>query len=253
MRAVSIVLLSLVAVTIANALAALFYPPYKATLRDLRSNAFPEFSHSVGENAAEPAPNPSLPNDADSRAGDAELAASIDRMTAGIDALVATNGTGNLRPPTFSSSGVSVPLAPALPAPAPASTGASTEPENPLPGILLARLMPSVFPKKIENAGIFDIHIFRGIGYTTYADEKSKARFYAFSESYGVMLTNLKLVSAVYAIKETDTFFGSTFFLNSTNKKDSMVRFVVELEGKAVGIEVPKAAYPKFKKLLLQN
>lgn len=113
--------------------------------------------------------------------------------------------------------------------------------------------MPDVFPKKVENKGIFDIHIFRGIEYSTYADEKSKAKFYAFSESYGVMLSNLKLVSPVYGIRETDTFFSETFFLNPTNKKDTNVRFVTELEGKAVGVEVSKAAYPKLKKLLLQQ
>lgn len=243
MRAVSLFLLSLVAVTTVGALATAFYPPYKTALRDLRTKAFPEFSHVEG--GAVKSPNSALP-----RPGDAELAASIDRMAAGIDALVATSGTG-----TVSASGYSVASASGITASGaqvPAQT-AQAEQEYPLPGILLARLMPEVFPKKVENKGIFDIHIFRGIGYSTYADEKSKAKFYAFSESYGVMLSNLKLVSPVYGIKETDTFFSSTFFLNSTNKKDSNIRFVTELEGKAVGVEIPKAAYSKLKKLLLQQ
>lgn len=227
MRAVSIFLLTLVAVTIANALAAAFYPPYKSALRDLRSKAFPEFSH-VADGDVPKSASPTV------RPGDVELAASIDRMAAGIDALVATTGTGVL--PSVSASGS------ALTATGASSTGSvvppaappPVEPEYPLPGILLARLMPDVFPKKVENKGIFDIHIFRGIGYSTYADEKSKAKFYAFSESYGVMLSNLKLVSPVYGIRETDTFFSETFFLNPTNKKDTTVRFVFQLEGKAV-------------------
>lgn len=250
MRAVSIFLLTLVAVTIANALAASFYPPYKSALRDLRSKAFPEFSH-VADSSVPDSATPAA------RPGDIELAASIDRMAAGIDALVATSGTGSL--PSVAGSGsatastgtIASGSASGSAAPAPAAIPA--EPEHPLPGMLLARLMPDVFPKKIENKGIFDIHIFRGIGYSTYADEKSKAKFYAFSESYGVMLSNLKLVSPVYGIRETDTFFSETFFLNPTNKKDTTVRFVFQLEGKAVGIEIPKAAYPKLKKLLLQQ
>lgn len=241
MRAVSILLLSLVAVSTVAALATAFYPPAKSTLRDLRSKAFPEFSHTENDSGKSAGSTSSI------RPGDAELAASIDRMAAGIDALVATTGTGTMSGATSTGSATSTG------AKNPQTPVGEPDPEYPLPGILLARLMPDVFPKKVENKGIFDIHIFRGIGYSTYADEKTKAKFYAFSESYGVMLNNLKLVSPVYGIKETDTFFGSTFFLNPTNKKDTAVRFVTELEGKAIGVEVPKAAYPKIKKLLLQQ
>lgn len=248
MRAVSIFLLTLVAVATVNALATAFYPPYKGALRDLRSKAFPEFSHVENAESTKTAPA------SGARPGDAELAASIDRMAAGIDALVATSGTGTV-PPVRTGTGTSGTgsAAPAASSGAVAPKPQEVEPEYPLPGILLARLMPDVFPKKVENKGIFDIHIFRGIGYSTYADEKTKAKFYAFSESYGVMLSNLKLVSPVYGIRETDTFFSETFFLNPTNKKDTTVRFVTELEGKAVGVEIPKAAYSKLKKLLLQQ
>ena len=223
MRAVSILLLILVALSTAGALTTALYPPAKSALRDLRTKAFPEFSH-VAE-ASKPASGLANPQDA-------ELVASIDRMAAGLDALVATTGTGGL-PKPVSSSGVTASTG-SVTGTGKAETAPAIEPEYPLPGVLLARLMPDVFPKKVENKGIFDIHIFRSIGYTTYADEKSKAKFYAFSESYGVMLTNLKLVSAAYGIKETDTFFSSTFFLNPTNTKDTTVRFVTELEGKAV-------------------
>ncbi len=244
MRAVSILLLILVAVSTGFALVTALHPPARDALRDLRSKAFPEFSHSVESEKSK--------NTGNLRPEDVELVASIDRMAAGLDALVAVTGSGSpIVTATPSASGSEN---------AGVSTGSVAvqahqpmpEPDYPLPGVLLARLMPDVFPKKIENKGIFDIHIFRSIGYTTYADEKSKAKFYAFSESYGVMLTNLKLVSPAYALKETDTFFSATFFLNSTNPKDTAVRFVTELEGKAVGIELPKEAYPKFKKLLLQ-
>ncbi|MFZ3233678.1 MAG: hypothetical protein WA194_09450 [Patescibacteria group bacterium] len=90
MRAVSIFLLTLVAVATVNALATAFYPPYKSALRDLRSKAFPEFSHVGDADASKPVPV------SGARPGDAELAASIDRMAAGIDALVATSGTGSV-------------------------------------------------------------------------------------------------------------------------------------------------------------
>jgi hypothetical protein len=133
------------------------------------------------------------------------------------------------------------------------SADAATPAEYPLSGILLARIMPDLFPKKVENRGIFDIYIFRGIEYSTYEDPKSKTKFYAFSESYGVMLSNLKLVPQAYEIRETDTFFDTSFFLNSTAKSDQKIRFVTELEGKAVGVETPKTYYPKLKKLLLQK
>lgn len=252
MRAVSIFLLSLAAVSTIGALATAFHPPYKNALRDLRAKAFPEFSHNE---AAVPS-DEKVPASALSRPGDVELATSIDRMAAGIDALVATAGSGGITVPVAPTASGAVTGTGTKPVPSPSlAMKPAQEPEEPypLPGVLLARLMPDVFPKKIENKGIFDIHIFRSIEYSTYADEKTKAKFYAFSESYGVMLTNLKLVSPVYGIHETDTFFSSTFFLNPTNKKDTTVRFVTELEGRAVGIEVPKAAYPKFKKLLLQQ
>ncbi len=67
------------------------------------------------------------------------------------------------------------------------------------------------------------------------------------------MLSNLKLVSSVYTINESDTFYDATFYLNATNKKDSTVRFVTSLEGRAIGLEVPKSLYPKIKKLLTKK
>jgi hypothetical protein len=121
---------------------------------------------------------------------------------------------------------------------------------HPLGIPLLAKLMPDVNTKIAESKGIFDIKIFSNIAYTTYRDEKNKVNIYAFAESYPVMLTNLKLASNVYAVKETDTFFEASFFLNSLNKKDSTIRFVTSIDGKAYGFELPKSFYPRIKKLL---
>ncbi len=163
MRAVSILLLILVALATGFALVTALHPPARDALRDLRSKAFPEFSHSAVSNKSEKTGN--------LRPEDVELVASIDRMAAGLDALVAVSGSGIQGVVVGAGTDSSFASGSAV-----VGTGSATapilavEPDYPLPGILLARLMPDVFPKKIENKGIFDIHIFRSIGYTTYAD-----------------------------------------------------------------------------------
>ncbi len=251
MRSVAVALLVLAVFFTGNAAVSALYPPYKAALRDFRSEVFGRSSVSDSASKSDPT--------------DAELAHSIERMTAGIDALVASGGpipvvlsgattasgtisagTGAVHAGTgaMGTGGIST-----LPAP----PSKEETPEYPLSGVLLARLMPDVFPKKVENRGIFDIYIFRGIEYSTYSDEKTKTKAYAFAQSYGVMLSNLKLVPQAYQLNETDTFFDATFFLNSTDKNDTTIRFVTELEGRAIGIETPKAFYPKLKKMLLQK
>jgi hypothetical protein len=255
MRSVAVALLVLAVFVTGNAAVSALYPPYKAAIRDFRSEIFGR---------------PSVPDSASkSDPTDAELAHSIERMTAGIDALVASSGP-ILLPPTLSGAttasgtlsagtgmmnvGTGTRVTGTLGTGTSAVPPPETEtPEYPLSGVLLARLMPDVFPKKIENRGIFDIYIFRGIEYSTYSDEKSKTKAYAFAQSYGVMLSNLKLVPQAYQLNETDTFFDATFFLNSTDKNDTTIRFVTELEGRAIGIETPKAFYPKLKKMLLQK
>ena len=113
--------------------------------------------------------------------------------------------------------------------------------------------MPDVFVKKAESKGIFDIKIYSNLDYTMYRDEKNKMNVYAFSDSYPVILANLKLASNVYSVKETDSFFEASFFLNSSNSKDTTVRFVTSLEGRAYGFEVPKTFYPRLKKLLINK
>ncbi len=73
---------------------------------------------------------------------------------------------------------------------------------------------------------------------------------YAFEQSYPVLLSQLKLVSNVYTIRETDTFFDASFFLNPTSKRDTTIRFVTSIGGKAYGFELPIAYYPRLKKIL---
>lgn len=244
MRAAAIILLALAVLVTGNFAVSAFYPPYRAYLKEARSNLL------ASDRTIAPATPPAT-------IGDAELAASIERMTAGIEAIVgsgaASTASGAVSVASVIHSGAVA--ASGATASGTASVPNATAPEYPLSGVLLARLMPEVFPKKIENKGIFNIYLFDEdhlLG-STYWDEKSKTKFFVFTESYHTMLTNLKLVPQAYKANETDTFFDSTFFLNSTNKKDASIRFVFELEGKAVGVETPKAYYPKMKKMLLQQ
>jgi len=126
------------------------------------------------------------------------------------------------------------------------------EPNIPLSGLFLAKIMPDIDLKKTENKGMFNIYLFNKIPFTTYVDEKKKIKVYAFDETYDTMLANLKLTSSVYKINETDQFFWYTFFLNPT-RKDSTIRFVTAMEGRAIGVEVPKSYYPTLKNILLKE
>lgn len=184
-----------------------------------------------------------------------KLSNTLDRLSYGIEALSGTGGmtqTGATAKPISSGIAASgsvtsqnavAPIVPVIP-PKPEPT------IYPLSVLLQAKMIPDVTPKIVENKGIFDIRIFTSLGYTTYRDDKNRVNIYAFSESYPVILTNLKLVSNVYTIKETDTFFEASFFLNPTNKRDTTIRFVTSIAGKAYGFEIPKIFYTRIKKLL---
>lgn len=122
----------------------------------------------------------------------------------------------------------------------------------PLSGVLLMKIMPDLSPKKIPNEGIFNIHVLGNVRFNTYYDAKKKVKFFAFAETYDVMLANMKLLDKLYTVNETSQFFGKTFFLNP-KKSDDFVRFVTFLEGRAVGVEVPKKFYNTLKTMLLKK
>ena len=177
-----------------------------------------------------------------------KLSDTLDRLSYGLEALSNTGGinsqTGAIVKSTtpLVTPGASPSVVPSIP----------IKPEPtiyPLSVLLQAKMIPDIIPKIVENKGIFDIRIFASLGYTTYRDEKNRVNIYAFAESYPVILTNLKLVSNVYTIKETDTFFEASFFLNPTNKRDTTIRFVTSIAGKTYGFEIPKIFYPRIKKL----
>lgn len=226
MRAIVAILLVLVLGVFANIGFAIFSPVYRAQIRSLTSNTATKIESSETTTVTPPSEVQ-------------KLSESIEKMAIGLDALALSGSTQT----TKVSTGVTVPVTPPIP----------EKKEYPISALMLTRLMPDVFLKKTENKGIFDIHIFSSLDYTTYIDEKAKVKIYVFAEPYSVMLSNLKLVSSVYAINESDTFFDATFYLNATNKKDTTIRFVTSLEGRAIGLEIPKSLYPKIKKLLTKK
>ena len=184
-----------------------------------------------------------------------QLTDSLDRIDKSISTLSSTTGNTPLRDPTIVVmtasgkvlSGATATIAP-MPTPAPV---VPVDQDIAVSGLFLARIMPEIALKKVENSGIFNIFIFDKIRYTTYQDEKKHLKVYAFDPGYDTILANLKLTSAVYTINETDQFFGYTFFLNNI-RKDDIIRFVTTLEGHAIGVEIPKRYYPALKKMLLK-
>jgi len=129
------------------------------------------------------------------------------------------------------------------------------EPDIPISWIFLAKIMPEITPKKVENSWFFGIRVMEKIVYSTYLDESQKIKIYAFQDTYETILLNMKLAGNVYTLNETDQFFWFTFFLNPTKKdpNDMVIRFIIALEGRAIWMEVPKNYYPIFKNILLKN
>lgn len=121
----------------------------------------------------------------------------------------------------------------------------------PIPGSLLAQLMPQFIPLKVENEGIFGIKALEKLEYQTYSDRKKRLKVFVFDMNYDVAKLNFRSAITMYKINEADTFFGSTFFLNAI-KPDQIIRFVTVIDGKAIGFEFPKKSYTVIKKLLKQ-
>lgn len=234
MRIFSYIFTALVTIFVINIALSFSIPGYHNALVGIRTNIFPTLKTS-------------LPNGTDAVKPDetTRLVESLDRIDKHIESLTEakknTLGTG-----AISESG---------------TLGLSTDttpPQElniPLSGLFLAKIMPDVMMKKTPNNGFFGIQIMEKLPYNTYIDERRHITVYAFQDSYDTLLLNMKLTGSVYSLNETDQFFGFTFFLNPVKKdpKDTVIRFVTALEGRAIGVEVPKAYYASFKKMLLKN
>lgn len=241
MRIFSYILTALVAIFIVNVAFSFSFPAYREVLVKVRSSIFPPSASEIQE--------------AKSRETD-RLAESLERIDKQMASLSETRQTstgtsvasGVINPENTSGSTLSGSILPE-------EEVEPKESDIPLSGLFLSRVMPDVTLKKVENTGFFGIQVMGRILYNTYADDKKNIKVYAFSETYDTLRINMKLTSSIYTLNETDQFFGYTFFLNPTKKdpKDTIVRFITTLEGRAIGIEVPKGYYPTLKQMLLKK
>lgn len=158
----------------------------------------------------------------------AELEKSLTRLADGLDALAGTNQDSvGILPASLSNqrslsgevnetlSGTILPVI--LP---------KAPPEISL--LIQARLLPDYTFKKFESKSPFGISIFSNLEYTTYRDIGKNIKIYAFSDSYFTILSTFQLPTNVYSVKESNTFFEKTFYLNPAKKDDGIVRFVVQ-------------------------
>lgn len=233
MKSMAVSLLVLVLMFLINLVAIFISPAYKAKVQELIG------TRSKTASLASIVEDPAYKEDVD------QIRETIEQLTIGLNAITQTGVTSSL---SASSGSITGEIESKLPVTISAETPKPKE--FPLSIPLQAKLMPDVFVKKVDNKGIFDIKIYSNLDYSTYRDEKNKMNIYAFADSYPVILANLKLASNVYSVKETDSFFEASFFLNPTNSRDTTVRFVTALDGKAYGFEVSKTFYPRLKKLL---
>jgi len=121
-----------------------------------------------------------------------------------------------------------------------------------IPWTLVTKLLPDINPIKSENTWIFDIKndkSFDELKYITYNDNKKRIKVYVFENSYDELKVLFKLNSK-YKVNESDNFFWYSFYLNPA-KKDIKIRFITQLEWKAIWFEILKNSYELLKKSLL--
>lgn len=242
MRTFSYILIALVTVFVLNIALSFSLPAYRNAFVNVRSTLFPFSKKAPSQDLAEV-----------KQSENTRLAESLDRIDKHIESLsdAKKTGTGTIALNGATATGtVSASSGSVIP-----QEEAPKEPDIPLSGIFLQKIMPDIMPKKIENKGFFGIQVMGKILYNTYLDEHKRVKIYTFNETYDTLLINMKLTGSVYTLNETDQFFGYTFFLNPVKKdpKDKTVRFITAIEGRAVGVEVPKNYYSTFKKMLLTN
>lgn len=121
-----------------------------------------------------------------------------------------------------------------------------------MPWTLVTKLLPKINPLKVENTWVFDIKkdkAFEELKYITYNDSKKRVKVFIFEKSYDELKTLFKS-NTTYKFNESDNFFWYSFYLNPS-KTDIKIRFVTQLEWKAVWFEVYKNNYELLKDSLL--
>lgn len=103
--------------------------------------------------------------------------------------------------------------------------------------------------RKSTQDDVFGAFIFTFPVEITVAD---RIRMYVFENDYALIRRNLLLLSNLYDFQDTTDFFGKTMFLNDKTGDGQIVRFITEVDGRAVGFEVLRDEYGDLKSLLLQ-
>jgi hypothetical protein len=236
MRVITYILLTLSCLFAINVFVAASSPSYKTFLQEIKSNIIPGYTSATTQKKRLTAED--IRND--------KLIQSLDRLSEKVEA-IQVNSVNNL----MQNSGAT--LSGATNSGATTSTGIVTPPKPPveltIPGALLARLMPQFLPSKVENVNAFGLKTFDSVGYATFADNKKRLKIYVLDITYDAIKSVFKTNEKNFKMNETDTFFGYTFFLNPT-KKDNLIRFVMFVDGKTIGVETMKNSYPLIKKLL---
>jgi|GEM_PF-1061108 len=114
---------------------------------------------------------------------------------------------------------------------------------------VVTKLKKSYNFRKSAQQDVFGAFIFDFPVEITVAD---RVRMFVFENDYALIRRNILLLSAMYDFSDTTDFFGKTMFLNDKTGDGSIVRFITEIDGHAVGFEVLRDEYNDLKSLLLQ-
>ena len=122
-----------------------------------------------------------------------------------------------------------------------------------LPRVLLDHISAKIHPDAAPNTDVFGV-IVDPSRYATYADAATHIRFFTFNPDSGVLLSGsgMTMVSTLFTLNKTNTFFDGTLYLNRIAKDDT-IRMIVTIQGREIGIEAPSKQYDMLKHLLLTH
>lgn len=96
---------------------------------------------------------------------------------------------------------------------------------------VLSKLEKAYEFRKSTQDDVFGAFIFTFPVEITVAD---RIRMYVFENDYALIRRNLLLLSNLYEFQDTTDFFGKTMFLNDKTGDGQIVRFITEVDGRAV-------------------
>ena len=136
-------------------------------------------------------------------------------------------------------------------APAPTDTPVigGLRPDIALPPLFLKKTSALLHLQKTDNTAIFGISPGKPLAYTTYTDDASHIRVFAFDVYPDTVTGSLVGYDSLYTLKKAQVFFGNTVFFNKI-QSDGIIRCLIGLSGRAVAVEMPQAFYPSFRKAI---